>query len=272
MNSGKRLLLILRKNPRPLWLDILFEITILFAVYMIYAFSRGSLDEKASIAFQHARDIMDLEKHMGIFVEKDIQSFFLESSFRTDIANLLYTVCYYPALVFFAIWAYWRHRAKYKFIRTVFIVSAALAFVVFALYPLAPPRFFDGTHGAENLNFVDTIHTNWSVNEDSTKRFYNSFAAMPSLHQGWTIMIGIGMMWMTKRWWGRLLGIILPVAMFFGITSTANHFVLDAVGGAIVIGLSFGISALIWKYKDKFHLRRSQAPSQVIAVDSPKEE
>lgn len=236
-------------GQRRLWLDILMEVGILVGVYLIYSFSRGSIDAKSATAFQHARDIIDLEKTLGIFVEKDIQSIFLEHSILTHIANILYTICYYPALILFAIWAYWRHRPQYKFIRTVFVISAALAFIVFALYSLAPPRFFDGSEPlAENLGFVDTIREHWHANETSEQKFYNPYAAMPSLHQGWTLMIGIGIIWMNRSRSAKILGIGLPIAMFVGITSTANHFILDAVGGSIVIGIAFGLAILLFKH------------------------
>ncbi len=241
-----------RGRPRPLWLDIAMETVILLSVYAIYSMSRGSIDAKSATAFDHARHLIDLEKTLGIFAEKDIQSFFLETSWLTHFANVLYTICYYPAVIGFAVWAYWRHRPKYRFIRTVFIISAALAFIVFALYPMAPPRFFDGQEpGAPNLGFVDTIAEHWHVNESTDQSSYNPFAAMPSLHQGWTLMIGVGIIWMNRSRLAKAIGILLPIAMFIGITATANHFILDAVGGAIVIAIAFGLAALVFKWLGK---------------------
>ncbi|NQT72583.1 MAG: phosphatase PAP2 family protein [Chloroflexi bacterium] len=240
---------------RKLALDILMEIGILAVVYVVYMYSRGSVDAKEVTALEHAREIMDLEKAMGIFVELDIQSWFLDSSAMTHFANILYTICYYPAVIIFAIWAYWRYRSKYKFMRTVFVISAIIAFISFALYPTAPPRFFDGreldTITVEDLGFVDTIAEHWDKNESSDPNTYNPFAAMPSLHFGWTVMVSAGLLWMTRSRFGRALAVILPIAMFFGITSTANHFILDAVAGAIVIGIAFWLTALIFRHKHK---------------------
>lgn len=244
-----------------LLIDILMEIAILVAVYFVYSFSRGSLGEKTVAACRHAREIMDLEGSLGIFVEADIQSFFLETPFRTDLVNVLYTICYYPALALFAVWAYWRHRRGYKFVRTAFVISAVLAFIVFALYPVAPPRFFDGNPDpvrcGEDLGFVDTIHDGWNVDETGTQAFYNPYAAMPSLHQGWTLMIGISVIWMTRRWAGWLVGTILPAVMFVGVVATANHFILDAVGGAVVIGLAFGLASLAMRGWNRLFSRGS---------------
>ena len=140
------------------------------------------------------------------------------------------------------------------------IISAFMAFAVFYLYPMAPPRYFDGNHGATNLGFTDTIFTYWNVKENSIKEFYNSFAAMPSLHQGWTLMVCIGIWWMTESKIARVIATALPIAIFFGITATANHWVLDAVGGAVVILASIGITALLFRYLDKRRIREGREP------------
>ncbi len=235
-----------RQRRQPLWLDICLEVGILVAVYLAYSLSRGSLHAKAAIAFDHARAIMDIENSLGIFIESDIQSFFLATPFRTDLANTLYTVGYYPLLLLFAIWGYAFHRDGYKSIRTAFVISALLAFMVFALFPMAPPRFFDGNHGgAENLGFVDTLVTHWHVEDSVVQAFYNPYAAMPSCHFAWVLMIGIGIWRMTKSVWAKALSILLPTATLVGIISTANHFILDAAGGATVTLVSLGLAALV---------------------------
>ena len=263
-----------KRHTRKWWIDILMEIGILAAVYFIYRYSRGGIDAKEITALGHAREIIDLEKAMGIFVELDIQSWFLDSSAMTHFANILYTICYYPAVIIFAIWAYWRYRSKYKFMRTVFVVSAIIAFISFALYPTAPPRFFDGreldTTTVENPGFVDTIAEHWHVNKSSDPNTYNPFAAMPSLHFGWTVMVSAGIFWMTRSRSGRALAVILPIAMFFGITATANHFILDAVAGAIVIALAFWLTARLFRLKTKFWQRWnwSKQSSDTSATDS----
>jgi len=112
----------------------------------------------------------------------------------------------------------------------------------------AANRFFDGSTGVENLGFVDTLALHWNVNHSSIQSFYNPYAAMPSLHQGWTLMIGIGIIWMTKSWVGRAIGALLPALMFVGIIATGNHFFLDAVGGALVIAIAIIITVIILKY------------------------
>ena len=236
----------LATTRRLLWVDILREIGIIAAVYLVYSWSRGSIDADATIAYDHARDIVQAENNLGIFVEPHIQSFFLKNSFNINLANTLYTIVCYPALLLFAVWCYRRHREQFKTMRNVFVVITLLAVTVFALFPTSPPRFFDGNNiGAENLGFVDTLVTNWHVYGNSSQAFYNPYAAMPSCHFAWALMMGIGIWWMTRSIWGRMIGVLLPVATFVAIVATANHYILDAVGGATVVGLSFGIVVLL---------------------------
>ncbi len=246
-NQIKQSTTILQGSQRKLWLDILIEVGLIVAVYIVYSVSRGSLPDKASVAFDNAKDIISLEKAIGIFIEQDVQSFFLESTLWINIVNSIYTYCYFPALIGFAIWAYWRHRNKYKVMRTVFIISAVLAFIIFAIYPVAPPRFFNGIHYVDNLGFVDTLAQYWNSYDVSIQALYNPYAAMPSLHQGWTLMIGIGLIWMSKSWIVRALGIALPTVVFVSIVATGNHFILDAVGGAIIIAISIILTMLLAK-------------------------
>lgn len=235
-------------SQRKLWVDILIEIGLIISVYFVYSISRGSLADKASLAFDNARDIINLEKSLGIFIEPTIQASLLENTILINIVNAIYTYCYFPVLIGFAIWAYWKHRSKYKVVRTIFIISAAIAFIIFAVYPVAPPRFFNGTNNIENLGFVDTLSQYWHLNDASIQAFYNPYAAMPSLHQGWTLMIGIGIIWMTKSWIGKTIGLAIPILMFVGIIATGNHFILDAIGGIIVIVISIGLTLIATKF------------------------
>jgi hypothetical protein len=255
----------IRESSRAKWLDALKEVGIIAAVYLIYSFSRGNLADKTAVAFENARDVIAWEKALGLFVELDIQSFFLKSSILTDLANGAYTYCYYPALFLFALWAYWRHRRKYKVIRTVFVVSAAVAFLIFALYPVAPPRFFDGA-AAEDLGFVDTMEAHGSATYGSIEAFYNPYAAMPSCHFAWSLMVCIGILWMTTSWWVKLLSLLLPGVQLVAIVATGNHFVLDAVVGGMLLISCFGLVALSMRLLNRY---RHRAPSSSAPPPPP---
>jgi len=225
--------------PQRIWVSLwhsgLKEIAIVGAIFLLYRISSGALSHGFDLASQNAYDIINLEKSLGIFLELDFQSLFLGNTFLIHVVNTIYTIFYYPALIIFAIWAFVYHRQQYFVVRNVFIVSAIIAFISFALYPVAPPRLLP------ELGFVDTMATHGVVHYGSTflSSLTNPYAAMPSCHFGFTMLIGIAIIYIAKAWWLRIVGALIPSLMLVSILATANHFILDAVGGAMVIGLAY---------------------------------
>jgi membrane-associated phospholipid phosphatase len=126
--------------------------------------------------------------------------------------------------------------------RNSIFISAVIAFPIFAFYPVAPPRL------VSNLGFVDTLATYMNLNTSSMPtHLVNQYAAMPSLHMCWALLIGIAIIRIAQSWWLKGVGILLPLLMFITIVATANHFILDAIVGAAVAGLSYAISLLFAK-------------------------
>jgi len=161
------------------------------------------------------------------------------------------------------IWLYYTQRAKYTLTRDAFLISGALALVVYWLYPMAPPRElpdlavrFDTAAPSYVTGFIDTlrVHLGYAYDTQSTRAFVNPYAAMPSLHFGWDLLLGIGMVW---AFWGRRwmwvmvpIGIALPTLQVFAITITGNHFFLDAVAGAAVslVAIPLAVAMSRWVY------------------------
>jgi hypothetical protein len=226
---------------RSLWDKGLKELAIVGAIFLCYRISSGALNHGFDLASQNAYHVVNLEKSLGIFIEPDLQSFFMNSTFLTHFFNTIYTIFYYPALIIFAIWAFRYHRQQYLVVRNVFLASAAIAFTCFALFPVAPPRML------YELGFIDTMATNGAVHYDSSilSSLANPYAAMPSLHFGWTLLIGIAIINIARSWWLKAVGILLPLGMLISIVATANHFILDALGSAVVIGLAYGTVKLL---------------------------
>ena len=235
-----------RINPYR-WRGGLREVGLILLVYGAYALTRGSLPDRVVAAVKNAYDIVDLERNLGFFWEYDIQSWFLRSSFWVDLANAIYTYFYYPALIIFAIWVYHRHRKQYSMFRNVFIVSAGIGFLCFAFYPVAPPRMLL-SHG-----FVDTMRQYGAIHYDLPflRVLANPYAAMPSLHFGWILMVGIGTVFIARALWLKVLGVLVPLSMFIAIIATGNHFILDAIAGIIVIGLAYGLVILFTRLRSK---------------------
>src|SRR5271157_459593 len=110
---------------------------------------------------------------------------------------------------------------------------------------MAPPRLLP------NVGFVDTLSKYMSLNTSSLPSFMvNQYAAMPSLHVGWTLLVGIATIRIAKTWWLKLAGILLPLLMLVPIVATSNHFILDAIVGATVAGLSYGLALLFAKFME----------------------
>ena len=229
------------------WHGGLREVALVLSVYAVYWLTRGSLPERVVPAVQNAYDVVDLEKRLGFFWELDIQSWFLSNSFLVDLANAIYTYFYYPVLIIFAIWAYNRHRKQYTTARNVFLVSAGIGFICFAIYPLAPPRML------LSFGFVDTMAQYGALDYSHSffRTFANPYAAMPSLHFGWVLLIGISTFKIAKAIWLKVLAIIVPLFMLISIIATANHFIIDAIAGALVIGLAYGLVILFTRLRSK---------------------
>jgi hypothetical protein len=137
---------------------------------------------------------------------------------------------------------YWRRPVDYRWARSALGFATLLALVGFWLYPLAPPRLLPG------LGIIDTVH---GV-QDFSKPDYgtltaltNQYAAMPSLHFGWSLWCGVVIAVMAPKWWMKALGLLHPFFTVSAIVATGNHWVLDAVGGAAVVGAGFGLTYLL---------------------------
>ena len=233
------------------WQDGLRELGLLIGVYLAYSLTRGNLGDKASLAFDNAYSIISLEEGWGIFVELEIQSFFLDRELLVRLANGVYTFAYYPPLALVGLWLYLLHHNIYPRIRNTFLATIAIGLLGFTLYPVAPPRFISG--------FVDTLEQNGSLsyNLPIIQVFYNPYAAMPSIHFAWTFLAGMSLAFIAKSWWVKPLGVLWPAAIVVSTVATANHFFLDIAGGALAVGLGYGFVLLLPRAYNNLKLSRA---------------
>ncbi|MDX2625699.1 phosphatase PAP2 family protein, partial [Streptomyces scabiei] len=137
---------------------------------------------------------------------------------------------------------YWRRPADYRWARTAIGFTTVLALVGFFFYPLAPPRLMPG------LGIIDTIHGVQDFSRPDYGRLTevaNQYAAMPSLHFGWSLWCGLTIAIVAPRVWMKVLGLLHPFFTVLAIVATGNHWVLDAAGGAAVVGAGFGLTYLL---------------------------
>ena len=211
------------------------EIGIVVGAYFIYMYSRALVfSDFQGTALANARRVIDFEKSTGFFWEPVWQSWAIESAKSLVIFfNWAYIVTFFPIVLTASIVLYFTNRARYKYYRNVVLLSFLIALVGFMLFPLAPPRMI-----AEH--FVDTINIFGPSGYASREftNYYNAYAAMPSLHFGWTVMFGIIFLGTNSRL-VKVFGVVYPIMTLFAITITGNHFIMDAIGGGLLIMASF---------------------------------
>jgi len=257
----------------------LLEATIVALAFLLYFAVRGAVIDRPEVAYNNALDVIDVQRAFGFFVEDDLNNWVRDRLFWAQTMNIIYFYLHFPLIIAFGIWLYYFRREKYTLTRDAFLASGAIALVVYWLYPVAPPRElpelaarFDSDAPAYVRGFIDTlqVHLGYAYDTQSTRAFVNPYAAMPSLHFGWDLLLGLGIIWAfwpsgrggaaiapqrgaSTRWWfwiALAIGIALPVLQVFSITLTANHFLLDAVAGGIVALMGIGIAVWLqrWGY------------------------
>ncbi len=208
----------------------LAELVIISLATLGYFLIRGSVVDRAVEAFIRGTAVVHLERTLGIFWELNMQALVLQNLFLTKFFNYVYFWLHLPLILGFGLWLYVRHRSRYLLVRNAFLASGAIGLVIYNLFPVAPPRLLP------NLGFVDTmaIFSEVSYQAQSLKPFVNPFAAIPSLHFGWALLMAVGIVISTRNMWLRGFAYLVPVAQFLAIVVTGNHFILDAVFGGIV--------------------------------------
>jgi hypothetical protein len=152
---------------------------------------------------------------------------------------------------------YFWHRPQYLLMRNAFLISGAIGLIIFVNFPTAPPRLLEH-HGVE-LGFVDTILLEYNASRPDTPSFFvNEYAAMPSLHIGWNLLVGITLWLATRNVLVRAFGVLMPLTMFAVIVLTANHYIVDAFAGFAVMmaGLILALASR-WFVMRKFSDERT---------------
>jgi hypothetical protein len=256
----------------------LLEAAIVAVAFVLYFGVRGAVIDRPEAAYRHALDIIDAQRSLGFFWEDDLNNWVKDKVLIAQTMNLVYFYLHFPLIIAFGIWLYFFRREKYTLTRDAFLASGAIALVVYWLYPVAPPRElpelaaqFDPNAPPYVRGFLDTlqVHLGYAYDTQSTRAFVNPYAAMPSLHFGWDLLLGLAIIWafwparevrrLTEpphssrlRWYHALIliGIALPALQIFSITVTANHFFLDALAGGLVALAGIGVAVTLqrWGY------------------------
>ncbi len=255
-------------RPRSRGWDLARFVLAFLVLMFVYELARDlvSPGEPATAAYHNADQIISAERSLGLFVEDDLQAAVHAIPGGRFVTTWFYTVAYTAGYVLFFLWVFFRHRQHMLFLYTWYWVTNGLAVLVYWLYPLAPPRFIEG------LGLEDTTKAALELGGSLSwfQPFRNLYAAMPSMHVGQTILYALTVMWMLRsgrRW----LVWLLPAMMLVTVMVTANHYWLDAVGGAVVVLIALAIATVAMRRPAPWMSLRANAPSHESVVDMASE-
>jgi membrane-associated phospholipid phosphatase len=223
---------------------------------------RGVTEGSRGDALAHAAGLAALERRIGIDVEAGIQELLLDVGGLSTVANWVYIYGHWPVIVATLIWLALRHPGYYFRLRDAMTISGVLGLVVFALYPVAPPRL-------AAAGIVDTVtQQSAAYRVLQPPALVNQYAALPSLHVGWDLLVGLTISGAATHRLLRWLGRTLPVLMIVAVLLTGNHYLLDVLGGLVLalIGLA-GAMLLRRRHLRLEHRSRRRRPVLATATD-----
>jgi PAP2 superfamily len=218
------------------WQDVVRQLLLFGAAYLGYNLVRGLVESRASAAFQHARDLIQVERTLHVFVEPSVQAWASGSHALMDFSTWLYLNAQTSVTLAALIYLYVRHNGSFYFVRNMFAIAMAIALVGYAVFPTAPPRFLPEWGFIDSVSDLTGMHV--SNASASMTALFNPYAAVPSMHVAFALMIGWPLASLSRTRVAGVLWRLYPLLIAFVIVATANHFVLDALLGALTAGMS----------------------------------
>ncbi len=209
------------------WGDLGKQLGLLMLVDIVYETVRGVADGERAVAFAHGQQVIDFERSTHTFFEPSLQAFFVPATWIIDFANQVYMNSQFAIVLGFFFWIYFFRNESFYFVRNMFIVSMGLAALGYTLFPTAPPRMFP------HYGFIDTINDFSSVNHDSAlvKVFINPYAAVPSMHCAFAMMIGVSGALISRNRLAKAFWGLWPLLVAWVVIVTGNHYWVDVFLG-----------------------------------------
>ena len=229
---------------------VLGQVLVVAVGIFVYFRIRGITDASVEVAHAHAYEIVRFEHWLGLDLESAIQAPVASSQALATAANWVYVWGHWPVILSTMVWLVWRHRDGFRRLRDGMMVSGFLGMAVFVSYPVAPPRLVD-------LGLVDTVtESSEAYRYLQPPAFVNQYAAMPSLHAGWDLLVGMAIFSAAATVGLRALGVLMPVLMVWAVVATANHYVIDVVAGIALALIGHAVA---------LHLERQRIRSRMGA-------
>ena len=229
----------MRISGEPSGLEWVREIGLVVAGLLVYFGVRAATSDDATTAEAHARSLVHLEQVLGIAREGDLQRLIIDHHTLVTLANWVYIWGHWPLIALSAVWLFIHRPDGYRLMRTAIFISGAIGMIIFLAYPVAPPRL-------TGLGLMDTVTTySHSYRALQPPSLMDRYAALPSLHFGWDLLVGLTLVRFHPRLAVRVLGALMPIAMGLAVVMTANHYVIDVLVGGLVALTGLGLASLL---------------------------
>jgi hypothetical protein len=222
---------------------LLLEIGICALLLGVYKAARLVAQGDLGVALANARKVIDIERALGVFNEVSVQQVALRSVGVIKFLNTYYLYAHFTVTIAFLVWLYVRRPTGYLAARRVLVVVTTLGLLGHALYPLAPPRMIDG--------FVDTARVFGPSSYGDGGAYgglANQFAAMPSLHFAWSVIVAWGVLRFARSHL-RFIGAVHPILTLAAIVLTANHYWIDAFIGLLLVPFGIVFDRLVPRWR-----------------------
>jgi membrane-associated phospholipid phosphatase len=207
--------------------DLLWQILLFCGAYWVYRLVRGQVFTQSAAAFEHAREIIDAERALHLFAEQHIQAWAIGTGWVDDVGAWMYLNTHFVVTTCTLAFIYLFRNEHFYFVRNMFMVAMAIALVGYVVYPTAPPRMLP------ELGFADSVADFTGVSSDaSVNALFNPYAAVPSMHVAFALMLAVPMVRIARRAWVRAVWAAYAPVVTLVVVVTGNHWVLDAVAGA----------------------------------------
>ena len=260
------------RHHRTLWWKELLIVSIFYAIYTMIRNQFGSAFvngvDVLLHSFTNAVRVIRIERALGLYHEESIQDFFLPHLWLIKAMNTYYGTAHFFVTLGVFILLFKRRPDVFGQWRNTLAAMTGLAIIGFVLFPLMPPRLLDAPcpsanggfggaciehelrnyNGATNFGFVDTVAEfggPWAFNEGPAASLSNQYAAMPSLHIGWSTWCVFALWPLAKKRWKRIALFLYPATTLFCIVVTGNHFWLDGLGGLVVFVVGYFIGTYL---------------------------
>jgi hypothetical protein len=221
------------------WFDLVRQVLVFGAAYYLYRLVRGAIDDHTTaVAFEHARDIIGIERSLHLFIEPAVQAWGASKPAVIDFASWMYVNAHFLLTVGVLLWLYFFRNRAFYFVRNVFVVAMGIALIGYLVFPAAPPRLFP------EWGFEDSVSNFLGFNTDTaaTSTFFNPFAAVPSMHVCFALVIGFTLARLVRPWPLKVAWSLYPLLMTFVVIVTGNHWWLDAALGALTALISVTVA------------------------------